>query len=108
MSCQPYDSCVAEEKQALEYPDNGNSLYSNKIYDDQIARRKCYQRNPIGITEGFGGNIDMNVLLKVIAIVLLVLLVVILLCRWNNSPGPMFGGGGDKLIDFSNVFSELD
>lgn len=123
MSCKEYDSCVSEENNMLQFPEDNGSLYSQGIYDDQIARRKCYQRKPVSIIEGFGNN----VLLKVVAVVLLVLLVVVLYCRTQESSGSsgyranemlgggmlgggIFGGGifggNRKVIDFSTVMSD--
>lgn len=112
MSCKEYEDCVSEEKNMLQFPEDNGSLYSQGIYDDQVARRKCYQKRPISIIEGFGNN----VILKVVAVVLLVLLVVVLFCQYQNkspvsrSPLGMSGGGlfggQQKIIDFSTIMSD--
>lgn len=112
MSCKEYEDCVSEERNMLQFPEDNGSLYSQGIYDDQIARRKCYQKRPISIVEGFGNN----VLLKVVAVVLLVLLVVVLFCQYQKSDsgrGQYLGmsgggllGGPRKIIDFSTIMSD--
>ena len=112
MSCKEYEDCVSKERNMLQFPEDNGSLYSQGVYDDQISRRKCYQKRPISIIEGFGNN----VILKVVAVVLLVLLVVVLFCQYQNnetkgmsyqsmSGGGLFGGQR-KMIDFSTIMSD--
>ena len=59
MNCDSYDGCVKQGKNVLRYPVDTKSLYSQRIYDNQTANKKCYQRHPIEIIEGFG-NMNLN------------------------------------------------
>jgi len=55
-SNQEYNSCVKKERENMEYPIDKKDLYANRINDNQIAHRRCYEKNPysFGIYEGFG------------------------------------------------------
>jgi len=78
MSCNSYDSCSKRERENLGYPVDSESLYMNKIYDNQTANRRCYEKNPIDIVEGFGFPLSWEKILKFSIVVLLVILFVVL------------------------------
>ena len=77
MACSGYNGCRKRENKILEYPMDVNSLYADRIYDDQTNNTRCYQRNPITILEGFGRS-GFGKLLKLALLVLVVVLVVTL------------------------------
>ena len=52
MSCKN-DTCVQHEKKRMAFPTEKGTLYKNKFYDDQIAKARCYSKQPWNITEGF-------------------------------------------------------
>ena len=79
MHCSNYENCVNREKGQLGYPIDKESLYVNKIYDNQTANRRCYTKSPIEIIEGFGFPMTLESLLKMVVIILLVALFVILI-----------------------------
>lgn len=54
MNCNNYDKCIENERSTLKYPLDTQSLYGGRAYDNQTANRRCYERNPIEILEGFG------------------------------------------------------
>ena len=56
MSYENYNRCVDQTLKNLNYPNEKNSLYEQKLYDNQIARQKCYQKYPHKIIEGFNAN----------------------------------------------------
>lgn len=67
---QNMEQCVQNEVNKLKYPEDPNSLYSNKFYDYQVAKRKCYNQTQ-NIVEGFDSS--WNNILKWIVIILLAL-----------------------------------
>jgi hypothetical protein len=77
VACQNYGNCINNEKKNLKYPIENTSLYSNRIVDNQLANRRCYEKNPIEIVEGFnttnGGIVG---LLKWIIILVIVYYIV--------------------------------
>lgn len=78
MSCNSYDECGYRERDTLKYPIDSRSLYANRIYDNQTLNRRCYQKNPIEIIEGFGLSFTWDQLIKFIIVVLLIILFFIL------------------------------
>ena len=75
MSCDAYGNCVNQKKNQLRYPLDINSLYANRIYDNQTANRRCYVQDPINIVEGFGTWSVWDII-KLVVVVLLILLLV--------------------------------
>ena len=51
MRCRNYDECVDTIKGELLRPTDSSSLYSNKIYDNQVARQRCATLHPVNFTE---------------------------------------------------------
>ena len=78
MSCNSYESCNNKERETLKYPIDSESLYMQRIYDNQTANNRCYIKNPIEITEGFGSSLTWEMVLKILVIILLIALFVIL------------------------------
>ena len=72
--CTNYDACIAGKRNNLRYPTDSQSLYANRIYDNQTANRRCYEGgNPIEIIEGFNCNFTWDQLLKGVVIILLII-----------------------------------
>ncbi len=78
MACDNFD-CIIEEKKKIAHPIDNLSLYEKKLYDAQTANRRCYEKNPINIIEGFSYSVTWANAIKVLVIVLLVILFVSLL-----------------------------
>jgi len=76
MNCSDYDKCITNERQNLRHHKDQKSLYAKRVYDNQTANRRCYEKNPINI-EGFG-NINLQMIIKW-ALILLVIYVIIML-----------------------------
>lgn len=77
--CAEYNMCIYAQRAELRYPIDEKSLYANRIYDNQTANRRCYERNPINIIEGFGSGSLVNNLIRLaifIAIVYVVYMVI--------------------------------
>ena len=72
-SCKSYGSCRKEERTQLKYPIDQQSLYASRIYDNQTGNRRCYEKNPIEIIEGFGCGLFFEKLLKYTVVILLIL-----------------------------------
>lgn len=69
--------CIVEEKKKLRYPNDEFSLYSQGIYDDQVAINKCINSQKESIREGFSWSWDY--FLKIIALILLIIIIIALL-----------------------------
>lgn len=78
MHCNSYENCINKERENLRYPIDKESLYMDRIYDNQTANRRCYEKNPIEIVEGFGFPVTLESFLKMLVIILLIVLFVIL------------------------------
>ena len=79
MSCNSYEGCINRERENMRYPIDNESLYMHRIFDNQTANRRCYERDPIEIVEGFGFSFTWESFLKFLVIVLLIILFVILI-----------------------------
>lgn len=66
-----FDSCVKEQKRKLRKNADPGSLYSEGIYEEQIARARCI--------EGFEGGSNKDMFLRIIkwAIIVLALWIII-------------------------------
>lgn len=73
MSCDSYNKCIKHEMDNMVYPMDSKSLYSDRIYDEQTARSRCYALGPIEIREGFGAS--WNTIIKLLIVILLIYLV---------------------------------
>jgi len=69
-ACANYRSCLDKERKDIRYPTDPNSLYGQGIYDNQVALRRCYEKYPIEIVEGFSATWDN--FLKIAIVILLV------------------------------------
>lgn len=78
MSCNSYESCNNKERENLRFPMDSESLYMQRIYDNQTANSRCYAKNPIEITEGFGSMFTWEMILKILVVILLIALFIIL------------------------------
>jgi len=76
MTCNKHTSCKNIEDRNLLYPMDNNSLYSNRIYDNQTADRRCYTKYPIEYIEGFSDNLYW---FKILIIVLLIIIFIALI-----------------------------
>lgn len=77
--CGNFDSCMRKEMENMRYPLDKRSLYVNRLYDKQTAARRCYERNPINIVEGFGQwDASWNNIIKWVVVILLIILFIIL------------------------------
>lgn len=70
-NCESYDACIQRERKNMRYPVDTQSLYAKRIVDNQTANRRCYQRNPIHIVEGFGNKNVMEILKWIILLVII-------------------------------------
>ena len=78
-SCTSYDGCVGRTRQTLAYPTDQESLYADRIYDNQAANRRCYEKNPIEIKEGFGKRRINRMIRWIIIIIILYILITMLM-----------------------------
>jgi hypothetical protein len=76
--CKNYEDCIRNEREQLLYPIDRKSLYNHRIYDNQTANRRCYERDPFEIIEGFDDGFSWDSLLKFVVIVLLVVIFCVL------------------------------
>lgn len=74
-SCKNYEECVNREMNDMEYPIDDPSLYMDRLYDQQTANRRCYEKNPINIVEGFGmgAPFTWDKIFKIIVVILLII-----------------------------------
>ena len=70
MSCTRYDGCADRSRQVLSYPTAPETLYGDRIYDNQTTNRRCYEKHPINIIEGFGKR-RINRLIKWVIIIII-------------------------------------
>jgi hypothetical protein len=75
MSCQNYETCIKQERENLKYPIDNQSLYMHRINDNQTANRRCYEKNPIEIVEGFGFGFTWNQIIKFVIVIVALLVV---------------------------------
>lgn len=78
MSCNNYDACVNKEKEHMRYPIDSESLYFDRVHDNQTANTRCYRNHPIEFVEAFGYKISWERVLKLIVVILLIVLFVTL------------------------------
>jgi len=114
-NCQSYDNCIKQTKDDLEYPIDRRSLYVHRIHDNQTANRRCYEKNPIDIIEGFGfKNFDMKTILRWIIIIMLICVIVFYGYKFLTQETVKLGintedliGGSDTQNFINNLFSEI-
>lgn len=83
MNCNKFDRIVKREKEYMKYPMDLNSLYANRIYDNQTAYNRAYALQPIDIVEGFGSTYDLiNTIIKWLIILLIIYIFVIFLAKY--------------------------
>ncbi len=70
MTCNNWDKCKKNEMEERAFPVDNESLYKEKIYDNQSANNTCYETNPIKIIENFG-NSQWSTWISVLVIILL-------------------------------------
>jgi len=104
-NCDSYNSCKVQEKENMRYPNDQRSLYVNRIVDNQTANRRCYERNPINIVEGFG-NFDTDNLMQMLQWVVFIILIIVALnyfMQYIRKEQISFGfsGGGVDSIEFT-------
>jgi hypothetical protein len=90
MACANMNDCRTNMLKQLEHPVDEESLYSEKIYDEETANRRCYERNQLAnILEGFGltvPEITVENILRWAILLLVVYLLVTLAMRIFNPP----------------------
>lgn len=81
MSCSNYNNCRNKEVNNMAFPADKDSLYAQKIYDDQTAASRCYSKQPrsVNIIEGFGENLTLASIIKYGIIILVLILVLSLI-----------------------------
>lgn len=99
---------------SLEQPTNENSLYAERIYDEQTASRRCYEKNPItNILEGFSGGSKWETVSKWLSIFLIVCLIIWCLTA-IFAPSEEINIGVDSISDlnpatiFRNIEADLN
>lgn len=85
MNCNSYDQCVMNEKNNMAYPTDTQSLYADRIYDNQTAHRRCYESTPMKI-EGFGCNFDTWRKIFMIIAIICIAYLIISMCMGNMGP----------------------
>jgi hypothetical protein len=86
MSCANFDNCRTQEVNKMAFPTDDNSLYAQKIYDEQTAASKCYNAQPIvrpNIVEGFSLTQGFT-WKKIITIVIIILLILLFISLFHN------------------------
>lgn len=103
MACADYDKCRNFEMNRLQFPTDNNSLYDQKIYDNQTANSRCYSKHPSDIIkEGFSTLFTWENFIKLVIVVLLIILIVSLCMDHMKTEVKMVGGGfGDADSYFS-------
>ena len=79
MNCHKYDGCVNQGRETLTYPTEDKSLYADRIYDNQTTNKRCYEKEPIEIIEGFSKNRLNRIIRWIIIIIILYILVSMLI-----------------------------
>lgn len=77
MSCKNYDECL-NKNMDRRVPIDSESLYADRLYDNQYVRDRCYQENPINI-EGYGMLSMRNLFVWGLILLVLVVLAYMLL-----------------------------
>ncbi len=95
MACAGYNNCRENEMKKLRFPVDENSLYGQRLYDQQTADSRCYSMHPmnIQIKEGFGSWFTWDMLIKVVIAILIVVLLYSLYTEYNMTEVSMSGGG---------------
>jgi len=87
-SCSNYNGCVDNSRQTLAYPIDQESLYADRIYDNQTTNRRCYEKKPINIVEGFGKR-RINRIIRWIIIIIILYILLTMLMQFMQ-PGKVF------------------
>lgn len=86
-----FNNCRHEEKKRLAHPADPQSLYANKIIDNQTANRRCYEKNPnVNIVEGFGFSSIWTILVWIVVIVVVFFIGMFVCDNLNKNPGNVF------------------
>lgn len=108
--CRMYNQCSDEGKQNLHYSTDTNSLYARKINDNQTVNRRCYEKHPINIIEGFGNTSIFNILLWIVGICILIVAAMYLMEKFNMKKVKLTdtvmkgqSGGGCPMSDTFNM-----
>jgi hypothetical protein len=110
MTCTDFNKCKQEMMDQLEKPINENSLYADRIYDEQTASRRCYEKNPItNILEGFSGGSKWETVSKWSSIFLIVCLIIWCLTA-IFAPSEEINIGVDSISDLdpATIFRSLE
>lgn len=76
MNYKNYNTCIDQLNKDLEYPTDKNSLFAQKIYDKQTAARRCNEKYPIKIIEGFDSNsLNIKSIIGCLVLILLIYLI---------------------------------
>lgn len=101
--CKNYADCMNTEMNNLEYPVDQQSLYADRFYDEQTAKKRCYEKNKPDITEGFGfNNLNIKNIIKWIIIIVIVYYAINFILGLNkekvglNINTPAFGGSDSE------------
>ena len=102
MSCPNFNKCRTQETDNMGFPVDSNSLYAQKIYDNQTAASRCYANQPrsTNIVEGFGSNLSLENIIKYGIILLLIILFISLVCDYTKDKEVSFQSGGSNTESF--------
>lgn len=113
MTCTDLNNCRKEMLDRLEQPTDENSLYAERIYDNEVAARRCYETKGLTkVLEGFGlnmtGGSTMETISKWLSIFLVVCLIIWCLSAMF-SPNEEVSLGVESISDFdpATIFREL-
>jgi hypothetical protein len=106
-NCDSYDTCIQEERQNMRHPIDHQSLYANRITDNQTANKKCYMENPIHIIEGFGNKEQLMNILKYVVIAIVAYIVFYFLFSYLDKEQPVVNTGFANMDDLTGGDSEL-
>jgi hypothetical protein len=90
----------------MSFPVDNNSLYAQKIYDEQVAASRCYAHAPINVVEGFGMGMSMENIIKIGIVILLVILFISLICDYGSQSKEVFtqaGGAIDSYFELTPI-----
>jgi hypothetical protein len=100
------DKCRREEKKNLAHPIDGQSLYANRIVDNQTANKRCYEKNQnVNIVEGFGFSSVWSALVW-IAIIIAIIFVALYIYDGRYQKVSLFDDIREKLHLKSSVSKE--
>lgn len=102
MSCSNFNNCKTQETNNMGFPSDADTLYAQKIYDDQTAANRCYANQPrsTNIVEGFGmGGFTWEKIIKIGIIILLVILFISLVCDYTSLKEVSIQQGGFGLTE---------